>query len=105
MLDNNLIDEVGEYLGFAMWNKRDKTKEYDFPGSREGNCLPGDEFAEGNIIIYNNIPLLVYKNKGCFHTFKSLYTLNLSTIKPTKQSKIQKLLSPNLIEKIKISIK
>ena len=61
MLDNNLIDEVGEYLGFAMWNKRDKTKEYDFPGSREGNCLPGDEFAEGNIIIYNNIPLLVYK--------------------------------------------
>jgi len=105
MLDNDLIDEVGEYLGFAMWNKRDKTKEYDFPNSREGNCFPGDEFAEGNIIIYNNIPLLVYKNKGCFHTFKSLYTLNLSTIKPTKQSKIQKLLSPNLIEKIKISIK
>ena len=101
MLDKNLIDEIGEYLGFEMWSKMDETKEYDFPNAREANCLPGDEFVEGNIIIYNKTPLLVYKNKGCFHTFNSLYTLNLSTIKPTKNSKNQKLLSSALIEKIK----
>jgi len=104
MLDKDLIDEIGEYLGFVMWNKRDKTTQYDFPNSREENCIPGDQFVEGNIIIYNKIPLLVYKHKGCFHTFKSLYTLNLSTLKPTKNSKIQKLLSHELLENIKISI-
>jgi hypothetical protein len=38
---------------------------------------------------------------GWFHGSKSLYTLNLSTLKPTKNSKIQKLLSRELIEKIK----
>ena len=27
MLDEELIDEIGEYLGFVMWNKRDKTKK------------------------------------------------------------------------------
>ena len=46
--------------------------------------------------IYNNTPLLVYKNAGCFHGSKSLYTLNLSTIKPTKNSNNQKLLSQEL---------
>jgi len=103
MLDKDLIDEIGEYLGFIMWNKRDETKQYDFPNAREENCIPGDVFVEGNIIIYKNIPLLVYQNKGCFHRYKSLYTLNLLTIKPTKYSKIQKLLSPELFENIKIS--
>ena len=77
MLDKDLIDEIGEYLGFVMWNKRDETKQYDFPNAREEEiCIPGDKFVEGNIIIYNNTPLLVYKNKGCFHGFKTLYTLN-----------------------------
>lgn len=100
-LDENLIDEIGEYLGLEMWNKRDKTKEYDFQGAREEKCLPGDGFVEGNIIKYNGIRLLVYQNMGCSHGSKSLYTLNLSTLNPTKNSKIQKLLSRQLFEKIK----
>ena len=104
MLDNELIDEIGQYLGFSMWNKRDETKEYDFPNARE-NCLAGDAFVEGKTIVYNQTPLLVYKSAGCFHGFKSLYTLNLLTIKPTKTSKNQKVLSPELVEKIKISMK
>jgi hypothetical protein len=101
ILSEDLIDEIGEYLGFEMWNKRDKSKEYDFPNAREENCSPGDVFVEGNIIIYNNTRLLVYKSKNCFNSFNSLYTLNLSTIKPTKKSKNQQLLSIELIEKIK----
>jgi hypothetical protein len=102
ILGEELIDEIGEYLGFIMWNKRDKSQEYDFPNARgEDNCLSGDKFVEGNIIIYNNTPLLVYKLKNCFHVFKSLYTLNLSTIKPTKNSDIQTIISQELVEKIK----
>jgi hypothetical protein len=105
VLNEDLIDEIGEYLGFKMWNKRDLSKEYDFPNARgEVSCLPGDNFVKGNIIIYNNIPLLVYKYAGCFHTFKSIYTLNIITIKPTKTSKNQKILSHELIEKIKTSL-
>uniref|UniRef100_A0A6C0B188 Uncharacterized protein n=1 Tax=viral metagenome TaxID=1070528 RepID=A0A6C0B188_9ZZZZ len=106
MLDEDLIDEIGEYLGFVMWSKRDKSKHYDFPNAREEEtCIPGDQFVEGSIVIYNTIALLVYKNVGCFHTFKSLYTLNLSTIKPTKNSKNQTLLSQELLIKIKMSLK
>jgi len=104
MLDNELMDEIGYYLGFDMWNNRDKTKEYDFPSARE-NCLAGDAFVEGKTIVYHQTPLLVYKSAKCFHGFKSLYTLNLLTIKPTKTSNIQKVLSPELVEKIKISMK
>lgn len=104
ILGEELIDEIGEYLGFVMWNKRDKSKEYDFSNAREEKCLFGDIFVDGNIIIYNHTPLLVYKNKNCFHNFKSLYTLNLSTIKPTKNSKTQTIISQELVEKIKIKL-
>jgi len=97
ILGEDLVDEIGEYLGFVMWNKRDKFKEYDFPNDREENCLFGNIFVDGNIIIYNNIPLF------CFHTFKSLYTLNLFTIKPTKNSKTQTIILQELVEKIKIN--
>ena len=61
MLGEELIDEIGEYLGFVMWNKRDKGKVYDLLNAREENCFPGDAFIEGNIIIFNNTPLLVIK--------------------------------------------
>lgn len=101
-IDNDLINEIGEYLDFKMWSKRDLSKEYDFPGCREDNCFPGDHFMEASIIIYNNIPLLIYKNAGCFHACKSLYTLNMITLKPTKTSPIKKILTHELIEKIKI---
>jgi hypothetical protein len=102
ILNEELIDEIGEYLDFKMWNKRDLSKKYDFPNAREEvDCLPGDNFVKGSIIIYNNIPLLVYKNVGCFHACKSLYTLNIITLKPTKTSQNQKILSHKLIEKIK----
>ena len=100
-----LIDEIGEYIGFEMWNNRDKSKEYDFPGSRGENCVSGDKYVEGKIIIFKSTPLLVYKNVGCFHGCKTLYNLNLLTIKPTKNSQIKKILSQELVEKIRISKK
>ena len=103
--DEELIDEIGEDLELEMWNKRDQTKEYDFPGAREGGeCVHGDPFVVGNIVIYKNqIPLLLYNNLSYFRGVKTLYTLNLLTLKPTKNSKIQKLLSHELVERIKKS--
>ena len=101
ILPTELIDEIGESLGFDMWNKRDDLKEYDFPGAREPNCLPADSFIEGNTVEYNNIWMLVYKNVGFYHGKISVYTLNLYTLKPTKNSKIQTFLSDELKEKIK----
>lgn len=102
MLDENLINEIGEFLGYEMWNKRDNTKEYDFPGCRESNSESGDHFMVGRVIHTQ------YQSLLCFNTFynliihkKVLYTLNLKTLKPTKNSPNQKLLSPELIEKIK----
>lgn len=100
-INDELIDEIGEYLGFDMWRKRDKTKEYDFPNARgEEKYFQGDQFVEGNIIFYANTKLLVYKNVGYFHRFKALYTLNMKTLKPTKNSRIQKQLTHDLIEKL-----
>lgn len=102
-LDEDIIDEIGEYIGFEMWNNRDKTKEYDFPSAREDHiCLPGEKFVYGKIIYFKETPLLVFKYKGFYHGVKSLYILNLITIKPTKKSKIQKLLSTELCEKIQM---
>ena len=99
MLSNELINEIGEELGYKMWSKRDKSKVYDFPGAREGNEY-ADNFVEGNIIQFKNQKLLVYKSVGHYHA-SSLCTLNISTMKPTKNSTNQTQLSPELVEKIK----
>ena len=99
MLDQNLINEIGEYLGFKMWSKRDMSKEYDYPGAREGN-EHADNYVNGNIIDYEKLQLLVYTCEGGYY-YPSLYTLNMSTLKPTKNSPKQTQLSSTLIEKIK----
>ena len=102
MLSETLINEIGEFLGYEMWNKRDTTKEYDFGGCREADAESGDHFMVGGVIHTK------YQTLLCFNTFynliihqKVLYTLNLKTFKPTKNSPSQKLISPELIEKIK----
>jgi hypothetical protein len=102
-----LTDEIGKYLGFQMWNTRDKTKEYDFPNAREEDCLPGDAYVESCIQSMGNIhmDLLHYRYCGHYHGAKSLYVLNLRTLKPTKGSPVQKLLSLELIKKIKVHTK
>lgn len=97
---NELICEIGEYLGFPMWEKRDKSKTYSFPGNRDGEDEHGDDYFEGSVIPYNGIRLLVFKNVGCYG-INSQYTLNLSTLRPTRNSPIQKELSNELKQKIR----
>lgn len=105
MPDEELIDEIGQFLGFDMWNFRDKSKKYVLPGNRSDedfDCLLADDYVEGKVITYKNIPLLLFQYKG-YNSIQSLYTLNLFTLKPTKASDCQTLLSKELIDKIKAS--
>ncbi len=106
LIDDELIDEIGESLGYYMWNKRDMTKEYGFAGARDPeneNEISADGFCSGTVIYYNKIPLLVFKNMYLCYFYKdswSEYTLNLRTLKPTKNSKNQTQFSNELIRKI-----
>ena len=101
MLSDTLINEIGEYLGFKMWNNRDKSLNYDFPGAREDDAIAGEDFVVGSEFEYKGMLFLSFKQAGQFHAVKSLYTLNLRTLKPTRNSPITKLLSPQLCMKIK----
>lgn len=100
--DEELIDEIGEYLGFMMWHKRDKTKTYEYAGNRDGDGLIADNYFVGSVLTYNNLPLLVFQRKGIF-AYQSEYTFNLKTMRPTKASELQLPLSKELINKIKAS--
>lgn len=99
ILTNELIDEIGEYIGFNMWRKRDLTKSYSFPGERDGEDDYADNYIDGNILEYKGIFLLVYNVVG-YYGMKALYTLNLKTLKPTTNSDIKTLLSNELKNKI-----
>lgn len=102
--NEELIDDIGESLGFKMWNKRDKTKKYDTPGDREDgeDWLHADNYMVGEVITFKKLPLLVYQHKSSFGD-KSYYTFNLLTMRPTKTSHSQVQLSKELVAKIKAS--
>jgi hypothetical protein len=102
-MDQELIDDIGLYLGFKMWSTRDKSIEYDFPCARDDDpTTPGGEmFIEGKTIKYKELHLLIYKHMHSYHGHQSLYTLNLKTLRPTKNSKIATELSDELKDRIK----
>ncbi len=103
--EEEVIDEIGKYLGFRMWNYRDKSKKYIFPGNRgdeDVDCLLADDYVEGQVLTYNEIPLLLFQYKG-YSPLQALYTLNLITLRPTKASKLQTQIPRELIKKIKAS--
>jgi hypothetical protein len=100
VLPDELIDEIGEYLGFHMRNKHTVIRMNGLTGCREDNTIITDFFVKGNIVYFNNkVPLLVFQNQS--FNKKSLFTLNLLTLKCTYNSPTQKLLSPELVDKIK----
>jgi len=61
-----------------------------------------DDYA--SIISYNNLLLLIIKNRECWNS-PSNYTFNLNIFKPTKKSPIQKQLTEELINELKDYIK
>lgn len=101
MPSDDVIDEIGEYLGYQMWNKRDKSKTYSMPGDRDGEDEHADDYMEGKIINFNGLNLLTFLIIGCYGA-NSQYTLNLSTLRPTKNSPIQTELPNELKRKIRL---
>ncbi len=100
----DLLDEIGEYLGFTMWNKRDLSKKYAYRGFKDDEEAI-DDYIEADVIFYKDFPLLIYQynayRKTSDHT---LYIFNLKTFKPTKNSPIKKELSPDLLDKLKLAL-
>jgi hypothetical protein len=91
--DQEIIDEIGEYLGFRMWNKRKSYTHLDL------SIYKPRDFIDGHVITFQNIPLLVFQSKDSYCS--SDYTLNLFTMKPTKASYNQTLLPKEITDKIK----
>jgi hypothetical protein len=100
MQNQELMNEIGEFVGLQMWNKRDMSKSYEYIGNRDASDELADNYVVSKVIIYQQIPLLVFETKSYFSS-QSLYTLNLLTMRPTKNSYYQHKLSKELIDKIK----
>ncbi len=102
-VDDETIDEIGQAMGFKMWNLRDKSKKYILPGNRDehdDDCLLADDYVEGHVIVFNKFPLVIFQYLDHFPN-KSLYTLNLITLRPTKASELQTQIPKEIINKIK----
>ena len=125
LLSENIINEIGENTGFLMWNKRDKSKKYYQLNSEYSYDFYSDGPPNKNWIfsktefIYNekynvssyidweilnptkNQILLQFKIVGDYHRYIGIYTINLKTLNPTKNSNIKTKLTKNIISHIK----
>ena len=89
MSSNDVIDLIGENAGLQMWHKRDKSKTYSYPGSRDDESDDADDYVNGEIVKYDEGPfLLCYKQEGVYYG-DCVYVINLNTMKPTQKSCIQ----------------
>ena len=79
-LDNisrdELIVKIGKYVGLKM---RDESTDDD----------DSIDLCEGNVMEFNGIWLLLYTDASIDGFCKSRYTLNLQTLRPTRNSNIQ----------------
>ena len=119
-LPENIINEIGKLTGYNMWNNRDKTKKYyqlnseysynfyengppnknwifsktDFIHTEKYNV---SSYIDWKILDVNNQLLLQFKIVGDYNRYIGIYTINLKTLQPTKNSKIQIKLTNNII--------
>jgi hypothetical protein len=108
-LDDDIIREIGEHAGFKLWSTRDKSLKYrDEGGDDIYDGLPVEGFAFPYISMYTPIPgrtmhllTFVYKTYSYKQDLASAYTINIMTLKPTKNSLNQTLIPPHVIAKIK----
>jgi len=103
-LSEDLIADIGESVGFKMWSRRDKSIEYSYPGARDGEPGRADDFHNGTIICIYKLYLLTFSNQGnkFMHVKGSAdYTLNLNTLTPTRNSRIQTPISEELKVRIR----
>jgi hypothetical protein len=104
LLPEDLIADIGESIGFKMWSRRDKSIEYSYPGARGDEPGRADDFHNGTVLCSHKLYLLTFSREsyrstsiqGC-----ASYTLNLNTLTPTRNSRIQTPISEELKARIR----
>jgi len=101
-LTDELKNWIGRNAGLQMWDYRDLSKTYSYPGARDDEDLHADDYYNGVISEWNGLPLLNFLPQTggpCTGLgYKSVYTINLATLRPTASSPNQTLLT-DLIKK------
>jgi len=83
------MNQIGRSVGLKMWDDRDKSKTYSYPGGRGDEDLRADDYCNGKITEWKDIPLLTFLEQSmpnCGRGGSSMYTINLNTLKPTRSS-------------------
>lgn len=104
LLPEDLIADIGEYIGFKMWSRRDTSIEYSYPGVRGDEPGRADDFHNGGVICMYNLYLLTFSREIYRYTGSrgiASYTLNLNTLAPTRNSRIQTPISEGLKARIR----
>jgi hypothetical protein len=92
--DEATINAIGRDAGLEMWSDLTKEQQKDKrDNDREHRCFKGS-FLTGP----NNTPLLVYRGIGSWDP--SIYTVNLKTGKPTKNSNCDHPPNKDLVAKL-----
>jgi hypothetical protein len=102
-LSEDLIADIGESVGFKMWSRRDKSMEYSYPGCRGDEPEYADDFHNGTVLC-NKLYLLTFSRESYRYTGSrgiASYTLNLRTLTPTRNSRIQTPISEELKARIR----
>lgn len=89
MLSKELINQIGRSAGLQMWDDRDKSKTYSYPGDRGDEDLRADDYCNGKITVWKDVPLLTFLEQSMPSSGRggsSMYTINLNTLKPTRSS-------------------
>jgi hypothetical protein len=103
-IDGSIVSEIGQYLGFMMWDRLTKEERKEvYTNDRE------DDYICGNVIDYKGIPMLIFRRQDRGHTIgygrTTECTINLCTLKPTKNSSIQKSIPAHIVKKMQLMYK
>ena len=108
-LMNNLEEiyiAIGKELNIPMWNGLSEKEQNKILNEQNESatlnyfqCVPT---SFNGIRLFNFLPSNPHHIPCYTHGLRSAYTLNLNTLKPTKNSRSQKLLSDELCRKIKL---
>jgi hypothetical protein len=102
MSKNIIFDKIGSFLGFNMWNNRNKNLQYGIHGClSESDDDKEENYIDWEIKTFKNQNLIIYKRRDSFYQ-PAEYVLNFKTYKPTKNSNIKTLLTNELIDELKL---
>ena len=111
MLSHEIVEEIGNKIGLIYTNYNGSSNIPDDASDGVGFCLSGEAFlshSSGNkpsLLIFEPFSFPHFEDNKKINKTKSIYVLNLNTLKPTKNSYKQTELSDELRGKIEQEIK